>query len=137
MAAVRSKDTTPELLLRKALFSKGFRYRLYVKGIPGSPDIVLSKYNAVIFVQGCFWHGHKGCKKFSIPKTNTAFWQKKIHDNICRDTFVRDNLLNSGWRVLWVWQCALANKKRLNKTIEKIVSWLKSSNDYLEIAAES
>ena len=97
MAAIRGKDTKPEILVRKFLFSKGLRYRLNNRKLPGSPDIVLKKYKTVIFVDGCFWHGHEGCKYFRLPKSNTPFWEAKITRNIERDKETTQALTALGW----------------------------------------
>ena len=105
MRAVKSSDTKPEIALRKALFALGYRYRLNVKALPGKPDIVLPKYKTVIFVHGCFWHGHD-CKRGSrIPKTNRAYWTEKIARNKIRDAKNIDALSKLGWRVLVIWEC--------------------------------
>jgi DNA mismatch endonuclease (patch repair protein) len=128
MRAIRSKDTLPEIFLRKALHANGFRFRLNVKKLSGSPDIVLPKYNAVIFVHGCFWHGHH-CHLFKMPQTRTEFWQKKINDNIRRDLVTKDNLLKTGWRIAIVWECALKGKQKLSydKLIDNLSMWLINS----------
>ena len=105
MSQVRTKGTAPELALRTALHSAGFRFRLHRKNLPGKPDIVLPKYKCVIFVHGCFWHHHEGCGKSSLPKTNVEFWQNKIAANVRRDKANQDNLAKLGWQVLIVWEC--------------------------------
>lgn len=105
MRAIRSADTKPELLVRKALFAAGFRYRLHQSELSGSPDVVLAKYRTVIFVHGCFWHGHD-CKYFKVPKTRTDFWLAKIRANQVRDQTVCNQLIQSGWHVIKVWECA-------------------------------
>lgn len=105
MRAIRSVDTKPELLVRKALFAAGFRYRLHKVELPGKPDIVLAKYQTVIFIHGCFWHGHD-CKYFKIPKTRTDFWLSKIRANQTRDQSVIGQLNQAGWHVIQVWECA-------------------------------
>jgi DNA mismatch endonuclease (patch repair protein) len=114
MSQIKSKDTKPELLVRKFLFSKGFRYRLNVKNLPGKPDIVLPKYKTVIFVNGCFWHGHKNCKYFVVPKTRTEWWQSKIEKNRANDDIASKTLKKSGWKVITVWQCSLKQNKQHN-----------------------
>lgn len=116
MAAILSASTKPELRLRNALWRLGFRYRVNVKRLPGSPDIVLPKYRTVIFVHGCFWHGHKGCKNASTPKTNTDFWKAKITRNQERDQEVWRQLEAKGWSVIIVWECQL-KKAVLDETI--------------------
>ena len=105
MAAIKGKDTKPEMIVRKYLFSRGLRYRLHVKKLPGSPDIVLPKYKTVIFVDGCFWHGHEGCRHYRLPKTNTDFWRTKIERNISRDIRTEAELTLLGWSVIRVWEC--------------------------------
>jgi len=105
MAAVKGKDTKPELIVRKYLFSRGLRFRLQVRKLPGSPDIVLPKYKTVIFVDGCFWHGHEGCRFFHLPKSNTEFWERKISHNKARDISNTTVLKMMGWHVIRVWEC--------------------------------
>lgn len=106
MQAIRNKDTKPELLIRKALHARGYRYRLGGSGLPGHPDIVLPKYKTVIFINGCFWHGHS-CKYFKLPATRTEFWAGKIRSNQERDQRSASQLLELGWAVLTVWECSL------------------------------
>ena len=120
MSHIRSKNTKPEVALRRALWSRGFRYRVNVKDMPGSPDIVLAKYRSAVFVHGCFWHGHKGCKISHIPQTNTEFWRSKIKRNQDRDQEVWRQLEAKGWFVLIVWECELM-KANLNNTVEEAV----------------
>ena len=105
MRAVRSKDTVPEVLVRKAAHRLGLRFRLHVKGLPGSPDLVFRKWATAMFVNGCFWHRHRGCKKSSDPKTNTRFWQAKFAENVRRDKTSYRLLKKAGWRVVVLWQC--------------------------------
>lgn len=112
MSRIRAKDTKPELIVRKYLFSKGFRYRLNVKKLPGKPDIVFTKYKTVIFINGCFWHGHENCPKARIPKTKTEWWKAKITKNQERDRQEYAALKQQGWRVLVVWECQLKPGKR-------------------------
>lgn len=111
MSRIRGKDTKPEEIVRKYLFSKGFRYRKNDKRYPGKPDIVLPKYQTVIFVNGCFWHGHKGCKYFVMPKSNTEFWKSKIEKNIQRDLAAINANQNSGRKVITIWECQLKNNR--------------------------
>jgi len=111
MSRIRSKDTKPEMLVRKFLFSKGFRYRLHVKNLPGKPDIVLPKYKTVIFIHGCFWHGHEGCKYFVIPKTRTEWWLNKITTNKNNDEKAKRQLLKDGWKNITIWECSLKSSK--------------------------
>ena len=105
MAAIKGKDTKPELIVRKYLFSRGLRFRIQVRKLPGRPDIVLPKYKTVIFVDGCFWHGHEGCKYYRLPKSNIEFWKAKIERNTARDARNEAELRSQGWRVLRVWEC--------------------------------
>lgn len=113
MRQIKSKNTKPEILVRKFLHANGFRYRLHVKGLPGTPDIVLPKYNTIIFVHGCFWHGHSGCKYFVVPKTKTDWWTKKIESNISNDCKAMDALKMLEWNVIILWECNLrADKKQ-------------------------
>lgn len=105
MSRIRSKDTKPEMLVRKYLFSQGFRYRLHDKKLPGKPDIVLPKYKTVIFVHGCFWHGHANCKYYVVPKTRTDWWLEKINKNLANDKKAIKELKKAGWRVINVWEC--------------------------------
>ena len=107
MSRIHGKDTKPEELVRKYLFSKGFRYRKNVATLPGKPDIVLPKYRTCIFVNGCFWHGHEGCKYFVWPKNNAKFWKQKITANIERDKKTYERLSENGWKTIIVWECEL------------------------------
>lgn len=120
MQQIKGKNTKPEILLRKLLFSKGFRYRINNKNLPGKPDIVLKKYNTVIFVNGCFWHGHENCRYYVIPKTRTEFWTEKINGNKKRDKKNTELLLQKGWKVITVWECEL-KKDKLDQTVEKLI----------------
>ena len=117
MSKIRSTGTKPEEMVRKYLFSKGLRYRKNVKTLPGKPDIVLPKYKTIVFVNGCFWHGHSGCKYFVMPKSNTEYWESKINNNIARDQKTYASLSALGWNVLVVWECELKKDKR-EKTLE-------------------
>lgn len=117
MAAIHSKNTKPELIVRKYLFAKGFRYRLNHNRLPGHPDIVMRKYRTCIFVNGCFWHGHEGCKAFRIPKTNTDFWEKKITRNKQRDHQQRLQLAKMGWHCITLWECELKPKNRMRTLV--------------------
>ncbi|WP_133490398.1 very short patch repair endonuclease [Alcanivorax sp. 24] len=122
MSGIRAKDTWPERSLRSCLFARGFRYRIHVKSLPGSPDIVLPKYRAVVFVHGCFWHRHKGCRYTTTPKTNSNFWKKKFQGNINRDARHTQMLVELGWRVAIVWECSL--KKSIEKSAGIVEEWL-------------
>ena len=123
MSRIKGKNTKPELLVRRFLFANGFRYRLNVKTLPGKPDIVLPKYKTVIFINGCFWHGHKGCRYFVLPKTRTEWWLQKISDTQIRDRHAEIELEKLGWKVIIVWTCELKNDKkdiRLTLLIQEI-----------------
>lgn len=124
MSQIKSKNSKPEELVRKYLFSKGFRYRKNVKTLPGSPDIVLTKYKTVVFVNGCFWHMHEGCPKFVWPKSNEEYWTKKLMRNKKRDEENKKALETLGWKVLIVWECELkkaAREERLNLLCRQII----------------
>lgn len=125
MSAIRSKNTKPEELVRKDLFSQGFRYRKNDARLPGKPDIVLPKYKTVIFVNGCFWHAHKGCKYFVWPKNNAEFWKNKISGNVERDKHNVESLTTAGWRVITVWECELKTAKR-RETLEALSAAIRS-----------
>ena len=118
MSKIRGKDTKPEEILRKALFSAGFRYRKNDKRLPGKPDLVLPKYRTVIFVNGCFWHKHDGCRYFKWPASNTDFWKAKIEGNVERDKNTYTELERRGWNVMVVWECQLKPKERDNTILE-------------------
>jgi DNA mismatch endonuclease (patch repair protein) len=111
MSQIKGKNTKPEMLVRKFLFSKGFRYRLHVKNLPGKPDIVLPKYKTVIFVHGCFWHGHEGCKYFVVPKTRTDWWLSKINTNKGNDEKAIILLRKEQWKIIILWECDLKPAK--------------------------
>jgi DNA mismatch endonuclease (patch repair protein) len=137
MSKIRSKDTKPEIAIRKKLFSLGLRYRLHDSKLAGKPDIILPKYNAVIFFNGCFWHKHD-CELFRPPKTRIEFWKKKLNRNVQKDTENRDALLARGWRVLIIWECAIrgAGKKKdteIDRISDRIVKWLSSNRKEMEI----
>ena len=124
MSQIRNKDTKPEGLVRKYLFSQGFRYRKNDTQLPGKPDIVLPKYKTVIFVNGCFWHGHEGCKYFVWPKNNEKFWRNKISSNISRDSDNHTRLEQMGWKVIVVWECQL-KKQNLYQTLTQLCAQIK------------
>ena len=128
MAAIKGKDTKPEMIVRKYLFSRGLRFRVQVRKLPGNPDIVLPKYKTVIFVNGCFWHGHEGCKYFRLPKSNIEFWKEKIERNIERDRESMQALLVLGWKVIRVWECELRNKANREEMLNKIYNSITSSD---------
>ena len=137
MAAIHSKDTKPEIYLRKLLFAKGYRYRIADKSIPGHPDIFLRKYNTAIFVHGCFWHRHHGCKYAYTPKSRVGFWQKKFDDNVRRDAVVRTELQQQGVKCLIVWECTITQMMKKvefeDLIIDKCVSFLVSDEQQMEL----
>ena len=127
MSCIKGKNTRPEEIVRKYLFSQGFRYRKNDKRLPGTPDIVLPKYKTVIFVNGCFWHGHDGCRYFVIPKTNTEFWTKKIETNRNRDIRKINDLQTLGWKVIVVWECQL-KKEKADITLNNLKTTIKNQD---------
>ncbi len=135
MAAIRSGDTRPEMILRKGLHARGFRFRLHGADLPGKPDIILPKYRALIFVNGCFWHGH-GCALFVWPKTRAEFWRLKIEGNVARDRRNEATLSASGWRVARVWECAIRGRQRLtgDAVMDRLSGWICSDTAELDIA---
>lgn len=126
MASIHSEDTRPEQAVRRELWHRGYRFRKCVRTLPGTPDIVLPKYRTCIFVNGCFWHGHKGCSKFVMPKTRTEFWEKKISRNQERDLVNIQRLESIGWSAITVWECELG-KSSIENTMEKIESMLEEN----------
>jgi DNA mismatch endonuclease, patch repair protein len=121
MSRIKGKNTKPEILVRKFLFSKGFRYRVNVKSLPGKPDIVLPKYKTVIFIHGCFWHGHEGCRYFVVPKTRTEWWMEKISSNIERDIKVLELLKAKDWKVIALFECSLKQGKA-EETLQNLIT---------------
>ena len=140
MSHIRSRNTTPEKVVRNELWRRGYRYRLNDRRLPGSPDLVLPKYRAVIFINGCFWHGHRGCAKYVVPKTNVEFWREKVARNIARDEFNAQRLDTLAWTVITVWECELS-KKNVHTTIARIESELQAARTkyerYLAIRREN
>jgi DNA mismatch endonuclease (patch repair protein) len=122
MSKIRGVDTNPERLVRSILHKMGYRFRLYNRQLPGNPDIVLSRHHKVVFIHGCFWHGHKGCRRAKRPSTNVRFWNKKIDSNMKRDQSVKQKLRRRGWRVLIVWQCHTRDKQALERRLERFMS---------------
>ena len=137
MAAIRSKDTKPEIFIRKLLFSHGYRYRIGSKSIPGHPDIFLRKYNTAIYVHGCFWHRHNGCKYAYMPKSRVDFWQKKFDANVKRDLVVEAELLHQGIKRLVIWECTIRAMQRddafTRKTLESCQMFFVSNEAVLEL----
>jgi DNA mismatch endonuclease (patch repair protein) len=115
MSRIRSKDTKPEMLVRKFLFSYGFRYKLHDKSLPGKPDLVLPRYKTIIFIHGCFWHGHEGCRYFVVPKTRTEWWLNKISTNRQKDAASEKLLTSAGWKIINIWGCEIKNQKHFRE----------------------
>lgn len=126
MSRIKGKDTKPEEIVRKYLFSKGFRYRKNVSTLPGKPDIILPKYKTCIFVNGCFWHKHEGCKYFAWPKNNADFWKDKLEKNVVRDKLEQAELEKMGWHIIIVWECQLRKKKR-EQTLRELEEKIKNT----------
>jgi len=123
MAAIKGRNTKPEMIVRKFLHANGYRYKLHDKSLPGKPDIVLPKYRTVIFINGCFWHGHKNCKYFVVPKTRTDWWMNKINGNIDNDTKATKALRKDAWKIITIWECNLKPakaEKTLNALLNKL-----------------
>jgi DNA mismatch endonuclease, patch repair protein len=120
MAAIKGKNTKPEMYIRKYLYHNGFRYRLHDKALLGKPDIVLRKYKTAIFVHGCFWHRHSGCKNAVTPKSNTEFWEKKLNGNVIRDKKNHQELTKLGWNVIVIWECQIKIESLLKDLLTKI-----------------
>ena len=125
MAGIGPKDTKPEMIVRKGLHGLGFRFRLHSRHLAGKPDLVLPKYRAAVFINGCFWHAHKDCSYFRLPKTRTEFWREKLAKNVERDQKNAQALITSGWRVLTVWECA-TKRFSLEDLLIAIAEWLRS-----------
>ena len=127
MSRIRSRNTGPERAVRRELWRRGYRYRLNDRRLPGSPDLVLPKYRAVIFINGCFWHGHRGCTKYTVPKTNEQFWREKVARNIARDELNAQRLDTLAWTVITVWECELG--KNTDATIARIEADLRAAKE--------
>jgi DNA mismatch endonuclease (patch repair protein) len=133
MSGIRGRDTKPERLVRSHLHAHGFRFRICRGDMPGSPDVVLPRWRTVVFAHGCFWHGHTGCRLFRIPKTRTEFWATKISANASRDSAAVKALLESGWRVAVVWECALRDSQQA--ALEELIRFIRSDEIETEIAS--
>lgn len=124
MAGIRGKDTKPEIIVRKALHSTGLRFRLHRKDVAGVPDIVLPGRRVAIFVHGCFWHMHEGCKYFKLPSSNEEFWREKLSKNVCRDRLAISQLQDASWRVLTIWECTTRNRSSLEALANRMHNWV-------------
>ncbi len=138
MASIKGKDTKPEMLVRRYLHSRGYRYRVNVRRLPGTPDIVLHKYRTVIFINGCFWHGHEDCRYFVLPKSNTQYWQQKIERNKERDVEKRIQLRLLGWHTIIIWGCELKPKDRHTtlQALEQTLNKIFLLNNSVEVTAD-
>lgn len=132
MQAVHSKNTTPEVVVRRELFKRGFRYRLYRKDLPGTPDLFILKYNVIVFINGCFWHQH-GCKLTTRPKSNKTFWNHKFDSNIARDIKTLHSLNLLGYRVAIVWECSLNAAGSVSQVLERLADFIASDEEQIEI----
>lgn len=135
MAGIRGKDTAPELVIRRALHRRGFRYRLNIRGLPGRPDIVLARFRVAIFVHGCFWHRHPDCRLTAMPSTRKDFWTEKFASNVARDQAALAALKQAGWRTAVVWECAT---RRLTPELEdQLADWIRAGGEHIELGAEA
>lgn len=128
MSNISDRDSRMEISVRKALFSTGLRYRKNVKSLPGKPDVVLPKYKTVVFLHGCFWHGHEGCKASKLPESRTEFWEKKIRENVERDKRTAEELKHNGWKVIIVWQCELNNERKRQDRLARLINEIKGES---------
>lgn len=132
MSRIRGRDTIPEVALRRSLHRKGFRFRLHSRRLPGKPDLVLAKYNAVVFVHGCFWHRHAGCRFTTTPASNIDFWREKFSNTVKRDALTCEMLRSEGWRIATVWECSL-RKAMLDVSSRLLTDWLTGVQPEIEI----
>ena len=134
MSGIRGKNTRPEVAVRKLLFASGYRFRLHRKDLPGAPDIVLPSRRIAIFVHGCFWHMHGGCKSAKLPKTRSAFWVAKLSGNVARDLHAVTALNELGWRVLTVWECSIRGRSSAESLLPELVNWIEGLQPIGEIS---
>ena len=135
MSGIRGKNTQPEMIVRRALFAAGYRFRLHRRDLPGAPDIVLPGRKVAIFAHGCFWHMHSNCKNAKVPSTRPEFWRDKLQGNVARDMQAIDALLAAGWRVLTVWECATRDQAVLDRLFESLAQWIEGREHRGEITA--
>ena len=135
MAGIRGRDTKPELLVRRELHRRGHRYRLHARKLPGRPDLALARYRAAIFIQGCFWHRHEGCRFTTTPKSNARFWADKFEQNVARDRRIIETLRSQGWRVATVWECAL-RRHGAAPVVDAIERWLSGTSDVFDVGED-
>jgi DNA mismatch endonuclease (patch repair protein) len=135
MSGIKGKNTRPEMVVRKGLHKLGFRYRIHVSKLPGKPDLVFTRHKAVLFIHGCFWHGHDNCRLFKWPASRTDFWKTKINRNHEIDQIAVNNLLNNGWRVGIIWECSMRGKSKriMDYIIRRTTSWLLSDKPYFQL----
>ena len=131
MSGIRGKDSKPELAVRRLLFASGYRYRLHKKDLPGKPDIVLPRWRTVIFVHGCFWHGHENCHLYRLPKSRTDFWRAKIDSNRNRDAINIEKLASSGWKVIVIWECAIRGNAKISDWLERLEVCIRADGSQL------
>jgi DNA mismatch endonuclease (patch repair protein) len=136
MSGIRGRDTSPERALRRQLFAYGLRFRLHRGDLPGRPDLVLAKHRAAVFVHGCFWHRHAGCRFSTVPATNAPFWQEKFRANVARDRRNQQSLLDTGWRVAIVWECAL-DARSVDSTTRTLARWISGESQMCELPPPS
>ena len=136
MSGIRGKNTKPEMLVRRALFAAGFRFRLHRRDLPGAPDVVLPGRRIAIFIHGCFWHMHKDCRLAKLPATRPDFWKAKLEGNVERDRRVVEALLAKNWRVLYVWECATKSRAADSTLPETLLAWIKGTVQFGEISAD-
>lgn len=135
MASIRSRDTQPEMIVRRHLHGLGYRFRLAPRHLPGKPDLVLQKHNAAIFVHGCFWHGHANCRFATVPATRTEFWTEKLTANRARDRVKEAELRAAGWRIAVVWECALKSDR--DAALKRLVAFIRSGRNAVEISGQA
>jgi len=136
MSGIRSKNTKPEVSLRHAMHQRGFRYRLHSAKLAGRPDLIFPKHRAVVFVHGCFWHRHEGCRLAAKPSTRPEFWARKFSDNVIRDKNVKHRLEGDGWRVAVVWECVLKRREQIELAANALAGWLTTDGRNFELGAD-